>query len=264
METREYTKANQAAWNQAAEIHKKSRFCRLLSDFQKPGFSLLDETARGLFDQVGFINKTVGQAACNNGRELLSLKNLGAGRCVGFDISSQFLSQARCLAEASRQEVEFVEGDIYDIAGEYNGQFDLVFSTIGVLGWMPDLGGFFSILRRLLKLEGSLMVYEMHPILDMFEPHENNNHPLPVYSYFKSDPWMDTNGLDYYTGIHYDSQPTYYFHHTLSEILNGCIDAGFSITSFREYEHEISGEYSHFETHAARYPLSFSLTARAS
>jgi SAM-dependent methyltransferase len=65
---------------------------------------------------------------------------------------------------------QFVEGDIYQTAPEFDSAFDLVVITIGVLGWMPELGKFFDVAVRLLRPGGQLFIHEQHPITNMLEP----------------------------------------------------------------------------------------------
>jgi predicted RNA methylase len=121
------------AWNQAAPLHEQQRFARLLEDFRRPGYSLLDHVETAILKEIGLEGKAVAHLSCNNGRELLSVKNLGAGRCVGFDISDAFVDQARRLAQAAGLACEFVATDVYEIPATYDRSFDLVYITIGAL-----------------------------------------------------------------------------------------------------------------------------------
>ena len=264
MELKDYTNANKAAWDQASAIHEDANFADLIEGFKSPGYSTLDTTASEIFEHLVVKSKDVAQLCCNNGRELLSIKNMGARRCCGFDISEKFINQAQRLAQVSGQDCEFIATDIYDILPCYDHSFDVVFTTIGVLGWMPDLGRFFNVVRRILRQHGWLFVYEMHPFLDVFEPDDQAKPPLPVYSYFKKDPWVDTSGLDYFSGKNYPSVPTYYFHHTLSEIFNCCLENNLEIRSFKEYPHDISMVYAHLEKQETELPMCFTLTAQRS
>src|ERR1700751_4349683 len=87
MKCDDYTAANREAWDEAAPIHARRTFDQLLTDFRRPGHSCLDALETRTLRDIGLARKSVVQICCNNGRELLSAKNLGAGRCVGFDIS---------------------------------------------------------------------------------------------------------------------------------------------------------------------------------
>ncbi len=260
-EPKDFTDANRAAWNQAAGVHERQNFEQLARDFQAPGFSLLDETITRLFLQVGLENTPVAQLQCNNGRELLSIKNLGAGTCVGFDISEAFIEQARRLAKGSGIDCQFVAADIYAIPESYNEQFGIVFISVGSLGWIPDLERYFQVVRRLLRPGGRLIIYEEHPILDMFEPGAPD--PMRLYhSYFKEQPYIDQDGLDYYGHTTYESLPTYWFHHKLSDIFSAILGQGLAIQAFEEYPRDLSNVFAYLEQQPAMPPLSYALLAR--
>ena len=89
----------------------------------------------------------------------MSVKNLGADLCVGFDITEGFIDQARQLADTEPLDCEFVCTDVYSISTQYNRTFNLVYITIGVLGWTPDIQQFIEIVARRLKPNGWLLMY---------------------------------------------------------------------------------------------------------
>jgi ubiquinone/menaquinone biosynthesis C-methylase UbiE len=260
----DYTEANRAAWNEAAPIHGRINQQRLIEGFRRPGFSVLKRLEQQrLVEEVGLEGKDVAQICCNNGREILSIKNLGAGRCAGFDISDEFIAQARELAFAAGLECEFVCISAYEIAHEFDGSFDLVYISIGALCWMPDLDGFFAVVARLLRQNGQLFIYEMHPFLDMLEVPPAD--PLRLqHSYFKADPFVDTDGLDYYGKTSYAAKPAYSFHHKLSDIIGGVLGNGMRLISFDEYAHDISSVFVHLESEEVRPPMCYILRAEKS
>jgi ubiquinone/menaquinone biosynthesis C-methylase UbiE len=267
MNTNDYTEANRAAWNETAPIHAAQNLEVLLEHFRTPGYSCLThpfEVER--LEKLNLKGKSIAQLCCNNGRELLSVKNLfGAGRCVGFDISDAFLEQARALNAAAKQDVEFVLGSVLEIGAEFSGQFDLVYITIGALGWLPDLDTFMRVISRLLKPGGNVFIYEMHPILDLFDPDQETvaRDPLKIkYSYFKTDPYAESDGLDYYSGKRYKSKMKYWFHHKMSDIIGGLIRHSLIITAFDEFDFDISAVFEHLAQLEPRVPMCYILEAR--
>lgn len=262
MDQRDYIEANRQSWDEAAPVHAKLKMADLLAGFAMPGYSCLDEIETGILERIGVAGKAVAQLCCNNGRELLSVRNMGAARCVGFDISQAFLDQGRQLAAAGGIDCEFVAGSVYDIPSSYDGQFDLVTVTIGALGWLPDIDGFFAVVERLLKPGGRIFIYEMHPVLVMFEPGEEKT-PLDIrYSYFVTEPFRDDSGLDYYGGERRPSKPNYWFHHKLSDIIGGCLSHRLVPEHFVEYDFDISGVHAALGREARRPPMSYTLVAR--
>jgi ubiquinone/menaquinone biosynthesis C-methylase UbiE len=257
----DYFDANRAAWNETAPHHAAAGFDHLIKGFQQPGFSVLDEIEIGYLLEIGVTGKDIAQLSCNNGRELLSIKNMGAGRCVGFDISDAFIEQALKLVATSGIPCEFVRTNVYEIPAQYGNSFDLVFITVGTLGWLPYIGVFFDVVARLLRPGGWVLIYEMHPILDMFE--QGTPHPLDlVYSYFRTEPYADDGGLDYLGNTEYKGPVSYWFHHKMSDIIQACINRGFSVRRFTEYEHDVSDTFAYLAKEPIRPPLTYALLAQ--
>jgi SAM-dependent methyltransferase len=262
MERSDYTAANRIAWDEAAPLHKEQRFEELLQKFKLPGYNRFDAISTELLKNIGLDGKNIVQLLCNNGRELLSAKNMGGKRCLGVDISSEFLEQARELNKVAEQDCEFIQSDVYEIPDSYFDNFDLVIVTVGALCWIPDLKKFFQIISNLLRPTGHLFVYEMHPALDMFEDYVVDDPPTLQNSYFRTAPFIEDAGLDYFEKSTYKSAPMYCFHHKLSEIFNSCLENNLTIKHFEEYDHDISSAFSHFENFKIKPPLCYSLIAR--
>ena len=265
MQSDEYIQANHKAWNETETFHRKASFEKLKNVFLESGSSVLDRVAAEILEGIFIQGKNVIQLCCNNGRELLSIKNMGAARCVGFDLSDAFISQAKELVQISGINCEFYQGDANQVPPEFYAKFDLVFISVGTLGWMPELKNFLSQIKKLLVPGGKVFIYEMHPILDMFEE-KNDNAPAPPllkYSYFKETPFVEESGLDYLGKTTYQSLPTYWFHHKLSDIIQGCLINGLIIEDFQEYEHDVSATFSWLEDITIRPPLSYTLVARS-
>ena len=264
MQRAEYTSANRRAWNEAAPVHDRHRLTQVIAEFDQPGHNCLSVAVTQILKQIGLEGKSVAHLCCNNGKELLSIKNLGAARCVGFDISDNFVEQASQLAQSSGVPCEFVRTDVYDIPSLYDDDFDIVYISVGTLGWMPDIKAFFRVVSRILKPGGWAAVYEMHPIIDMFESDDPNDPPELQHSYFRTIPYIEDNSVEYngmdYNGANvYQSSPSYWFHHKLSDVIDACLAASLELRSFQEYDHDISGVFARFEQMKVRLPLSYTL-----
>ena len=141
MDRARYVAANRAAWEASAPLHRRgASWQRLAEGFARPGFSCLDAVETEALTREGVAGKAVAQLCCNNARELLSVKSMGAGRCVGFDQADAFLEQGRELAEIAGLELELVSGDVYAVPARFDAAFEIVLVTIGVFGWLPDFG----------------------------------------------------------------------------------------------------------------------------
>ncbi|WP_299351494.1 class I SAM-dependent methyltransferase [uncultured Shimia sp.] len=261
-ETSAYTSTNRTAWEEVAPIHAKHNQARLIEAFKDPEFSFLDATATKALTSLDVAGKDVAQVCCNNGIELLSVQRMGAARCVGFDGAEGFVEQGRELAEAAGSDAEFVCCDAYDIPAEFHGGFDLAVITIGVLGWMPDIDGFFASIEKLLRPGGAVFIYEHHPILVMVKPGQVGDPFEWELSYFKTDPYVDASGLDYYGGEAYDATPNVSFSHKLSDIFMAAIKGGLAVEHFEELPNHISNTWWNVEHSDIGLPMSYTLVLR--
>ena len=147
----EYSSTNLIHWNEVAPVHQNNYVNDLLQSISDPDFTTFDPIEQKLFKKLNLSEKAVAQVCCNNARELISVKKAGAGRCVGFDISDEFIKQGEALKQAAGVDIELVCTDIYELGDHYDNQFDLIYITVGVLGQLQDLKTFFAILASLLK-----------------------------------------------------------------------------------------------------------------
>jgi ubiquinone/menaquinone biosynthesis C-methylase UbiE len=257
------SRVNRAAWNEAAAVHADSQFARLLAGFERPDFSTLNPLKRETLLAHGLAGKSVLHLCCNNGRDLLSIKRLGAGRCVGVDLSDEFIAQGRRLAAVAGKDVELVQADVYALDPGLDGQFDIALVTAGTLRGLPDLRRFFAVAARVLAPSGWLFVHEMHPLVDVFSLESSRRPGRMRHSYFRRQPYVSRRGLDYYRVRAYRARPCYRFHHKLSDVVQAVIDSGLVLESLTELRHDVSGgTFAKLERAHASLPLSYTLTAR--
>lgn len=258
MDIKKYTEANRKAWNEVSPRHEDIKR-EAKKQFLEPGFSCLDETVTEKLQTIAIEGKNIAQVCCNDGVETLSLKNMGAVSCTGFDISDAAIASARKLAEEAGIDCQFLRTDIYDISNEYDGRFDLVYISVGALSWFPDLAQFFQVVGRLLRPGGTLLIYEMHPFLNMVD--EENRTPRIQFSYFNSEPWVYDDGITYMGNDNYESSTTYNFDPTVSDIINSVIQNDLQLKEFREFPHDLSAMFEQLENRDIQIPMSFMLVA---
>lgn len=262
MNRSEITDTNKIAWEKTASVHRSLKMASLLENFKKPGFSLLDPAETSfLLDKIQVHGKDVIQLCCNNARELLSIKNLGAKRCVGIDITEGFIEQGKELSRVAKQDLELYSMDVFTISDSLYDSFDLVYITVGAIVWLPDLSEFFNIVSKLLRPGGFFLLHDLHPILGMFEP-TSPNPIVPFNSYFKSDPFIEEEWTDYYDESVKFNLKSYNFQHTLEEILMSCLSNNIQIREFREYEHDISIVFEMYKKY--KFPMSYILLGQKS
>ena len=266
LELEQITAANRAAWDASAPLHGQGAdWTALLSGFARPGFSVLDQTLTNTLTALAPAGKRAVQIGCNNGRELLSLRALGAIASLGIDQSAGFLAQAEQLAHlAGADDCQFLCADIYALPEGVASCHELGLITIGVLNWMPDLQRFFQVVAGLLAPGAALVIYETHPFLEVFDP--TGEDPLrPVTSYFSQAPLIDSAAITYDGSDGGEGAPSYWFIHTLGEIVTACVQAGLQIERLTEHPHcNREVEYEQYEHQQAQLPLCYTLVARKS
>jgi ubiquinone/menaquinone biosynthesis C-methylase UbiE len=264
---KKYTEANREAWNEVMPLHQKAAQEKLDQSFMQPGYiRLLDHEVDAL-RRIEIEGKNVAHLCCNNGIELMSIKNLGAGECVGFDISDSAIQEAQERVRKTGIDCLFVRTDVYDISAEYENRFDMVYVSAGGLGWMPDLRLFFQKAASLLKENGRVFLHEIHPFVEMLPTEGDDPSELLriVEPYFKDDPYIEYGDLDYIGGTSYSSdKPQYWFVHKLSDIIMGMVQSGIAIEQFIEYEKDISAGHKQIEQAQAGVPLSFIMIGKKS
>ena len=257
---------NRAAWNQALKYHQKARRNSLQIGFEKPDFTTFnrdcDDIVLTKLKDIDFAGKTISHIPCNNGRELLSIMKLGAKEATGFDISDIAITEARQLAEIAKLNVKFIRTNILEIGEEYNGFFDFIYISEGSLQWFPDLNEYFSVISRLLKKNGNILIVEMHPFAYFFENGFDSENPSfdNLTPYFEKGPYNYEYGIDYVGGVQYKATECFWYMHKMSDILNSILHNSIEILEFSEYNLEMANnpDAKVFD----KFPLSYILTGK--
>ena len=235
----QYMKANRELWNEWTPIHEKSE----MYDLQgfKAGKSTLDSIE---LEELGDVSgKSLLHLQCHFGLDTMSWARRGA-KVTGVDFSDKAIALARSLSQELGIEADFVCSSIYDLPNVLAGEFDIVFTSYGVLCWLPDLKRWAEIIAHYLKPGGTFYIIEGHPFTNVFYNEDDATDLRVVYSYFhRPEPakWEAASSYaDKRTPV---SRPSYEWTHSLGDILNALISAGLRI----EFLHEFPfGGYGHF------------------
>lgn len=252
------TSSNKLGWDGLAAIHYKTYHLQKLI----AGQPLLNDLIR---KEVGDVKgKSMAHLLCHIGSDTLSWALLGA-RVSGIDISSEALKYARILAEEMKIEADFIEADILDVIGKVHKRFDIVFSSTGVLCWLPDIDIYAQTVRHLLKEDGFFYIFDGHPFRNVFIDEKGESNSLNfVGDYFTHGPWQ-YNGMGDYT----DPQvlipsPSYEWAWTLGEIVTAFCEAGLRIDFLHEFPQYFYNGYTPYdvqEEKVEKFPCTFSLKA---
>ena len=235
---------NRAAWNEALAYHQKARNNALQTGFADPEFTTLDRDCDGVLmealDKMDLKGKTIAQLPCNNGRELLSLMRLGAKEAVGFDISDAAIEEAKQLAEISGLNAQFIRTNLLELGNAYDGRFDFIYISEGSLQWFPDLDAYFAVVSRLLKPDGRILIFEIHPVA--YVSGKLKQDPNHAASYFEKGPYSYADGLDYVGGVAYQAKECCWFMHKLCDIFGALRRHRIEVLAFEEYGIEMAGD----------------------
>lgn len=224
----EYLESNRKLWNDWTGINAASPMYDV--EGFKAGQLRLDAIERELGDVTG---KSLLHLQCHFGMSTLSWARLGA-RATGVDFADSAIELARSLSVETGVAAEFIHANIYDLPAVLSGQFDFVFTSHGVLGWLPDLEKWAQVVAHYLKPGGVFYIVEAHPFVYVFDD-ENSDEPRLRYSYFDQQVQrFDVKGsyadtASEYRGVEYS------WMHGVGDVIDSLIAAGLTIQSFREF-----------------------------
>ncbi len=260
-------RGNRAYWDEIAPVH--ARAYRGV-DLLKKGEPVLDEIE---LREIGEVEgKTLLHLQCHIGTDTLAWARRGA-QVTGVDFSPRSIALARQLQGELDLEATFICANIYDLPTVVDKQFDIVYTSRGVLCWLRDLEEWGRIIARFLKPGGIFYIMEAHPFCYSFEQDDDGELRL-TYPYFHSpEPrvWDDLDG-DYADGDYVPQHPSYEWQWSLGDIFGALLGAGLQIELFDEYERlffklfsgmvEGPARWYRLPEYADRLPLLFTLRAR--
>lgn len=215
-----YLTINKVAWDQRTKVHVDSKFYDVEAFVN--GKSSLNSVE---LEQVGNVEgKALLHLQCHFGQDSLSWARQGAN-VTGVDLSTEAIKQADILNSTLKLDARFIANDIYQFGNENTEKFDLVFTSYGVLCWLPDLSQWAKIIADSLVIGGEFHLVEFHTVNDL----------LTGYAYFpRAEPDVEEEGT--YTENCNGSKSTMLtWPHCVSEVINALIAAGLTIESFKEY-----------------------------
>lgn len=175
---------------------------------------------------------------CHIGTDTLSLARLGAS-ITGLDFSPAAVAAARQLCEQAGVPARFVVADVYEagevLAGE---RFDLVYTGVGALCWLPDIVGWARVVAGLLEPGGRLFVRELHPVLFTLDDERDDEVLVIRHPYFNTaEPQFSDKPTSYGSAAaHLPAPERYVWNHGLGEVVTGLLGAGLRITGLVEHE----------------------------
>ncbi len=233
----DYRELNRASWDERAPAHAASAdygVARFAQDREH-----LSDVVRFDLPRLGDVRGARGvHLQCHIGTDTVSLARLGA-RMTGLDFSRASVEQARRLAQEAGADVAFVESDVYaavDALGA--GRFDLVYTGIGAICWLPDIRRWASVVAELLAPGGRLFMREGHPVLWALEDGRDDDLLVLRYPYRETvEPMVfDEEGTYVETDAVFTHNRTHSWNHGLGEIVTALLDRGLVLTMLVEHD----------------------------
>ena len=235
--TEDYRDLNRASWDERAPAHAASPDYNLAAFRSDSAY--LSDVVRFDLPLLGDVSGLRGvHLQCHIGTDTISLSRLGA-RMTGLDFSRPALEQGRALAAETGAEVEFVESDLYDAADVLPaGSFDLVFTGIGALCWLPDIKRWAKVVSRLLAPGGRLFIREGHPVLwALADPLPEGRLELGLPYFEQEEPLVwDEGGTYVETDVEFEHNTTKEWNHGLGEIVSAVLAEGLTLTALVEHD----------------------------
>lgn len=224
-----YFETNKATWNEKTKIHVESGMYDLEA-FKNGASSLMPYELKALGDVKG---KSLLHLQCHFGQDTLSWSRLGAN-CVGVDISDEGIGFAQKLNEELELDADFVCCNVLETSKYVTDTFDIVFTSYGVIGWLPNLEPWGQMIADRLNKGGVFYMAEFHPIVWMFDYLEGK--PIMKYGYMQDEVIYEEYEGTYANTDSKMISKEYGWNHGLSEVINALTKAGLQIDYLNEYD----------------------------
>ncbi|PSR14969.1 MAG: SAM-dependent methyltransferase [Bacteroidetes bacterium] len=225
----DYLRINRDFWNHRAAQHFDSAF------YDNPGF-LAGRNPLNAIEMALLGNDLSGQRAlhlmCHFGQDTLALARLGA-MVTGVDLSDVAIAQARSLQRQTGLAADFVNCNVLEIDEHLAGPFDLVFSSYGTIGWLPELTRWGQLIGQFLKPGGRFVFAEFHPVVWMLD----DAFTYFQYPYFNAAAYVEESQGSYAAPTDPLVHASAYWNHSLADVLTALLQAGLTLTHFSEYDY---------------------------
>lgn len=261
---------NRAWWDERTPLHVAS------SLYDVEGFRRGRDTVEAfeveLFGDVTGLR--LAHLQCHFGLDTMSWARNHGATAVGLDFSAPAVETANGLAVELGIDARFVCADVYDAVDALNGeQFDVVYTGLGALNWLPDLSAWASVVSGLVRPGGRLLLSEFHPFSWVFDNNRDGRDLAVAYDYFGAEPFLDEHEGSYADlTAHTVHNQTVEHQHPVAAVLRVLLAAGLGLEAYEEYDFTLFPQFPLMERHGRhwrlpatmpRIPLMFALVARA-
>lgn len=260
-----FFKTNKTTWNEKVKIHSQSEMYNL-ELFKNGKSSLMSYELKALGDVK---DKSLLHLQCHFGQDTLSWSRMGA-KCMGVDLSDEGVKLAKMLNAELKLDAKFICCNVLETSKYVKKTFDIVFTSYGVIGWLPNLKPWGQMIAERLKDGGTFFMAEFHPIVWMFDYFEEK--PVITYGYMQDEVIYEE-----YKGTYADKNSNmiskeYGWNHGLGDVVSALTEAGLHIEYLKEFTESpydvlpdlVKTESGMYTTKRQLYPLIFTLKATKS
>jgi SAM-dependent methyltransferase len=229
----DYLEVNRALWDEWTAIHESSAFYDV-EGFKRGGVRLRDFELEEVGDVQG---KSLLHIQCHFGIDTLSWARLGA-TVTGVDFSEPAIVLARRLADEVGLEARFLRSNVYHVDEVLDEEeFDVVYTSRGVLGWLPDVPRWAEVVARYVRPGGFFYIHEMHPFLYVFDDSEEATDLRVRFPYFpREEPLVFPVKGSYAEPEARVGTPHFYdWPHSMGEIVTALIENGLRVEFLHEF-----------------------------
>ncbi|MCY1723510.1 class I SAM-dependent methyltransferase [Prolixibacteraceae bacterium Z1-6] len=223
-----YIEINKKLWDNKTDIHYKSDFYNVESFIQ--GKNSLNKIELDLLGDVK--GKNILHLQCHFGQDTMSLARFGA-LATGIDLSGNAIEKAKQLNKKLGTNAKFIQSDIYKLPEVLYEKFDIVFTSYGVIGWLPDMIKWAKVVNHFVKPGGKFVIAEFHPIVWMF----SYDFKKIEFNYLESGPIVEELEGTYTNQDANIKDKSVSWNHGLSTVINALLKTGLVLTDFQEYNY---------------------------
>ncbi len=224
----DYLAINKNTWNTKVQSHLQSDFYNVAAFVN--GKNSLNSIELALLGDIA--DKHILHLQCHFGQDSLSLQRMGA-QVTGVDFSEAAIKAANELNDQLLLNAKFICSDLYSLPQNHEDKYDIIFTSYGTIGWLPDLDKWAKLIRHYLRPSGRFIMADFHPVVWMFD----NNFEKIQYTYFKSDPIIEDEEGSYADKDAQIKTQSITWNHGLSEIFVALKKAGLIVEEFQEYDY---------------------------
>lgn len=256
---------NKSLWNKKTPIHEKSKFYDL-EGFKAGKNMLTTIETKTLGNHVN--GKSLLHLQCHFGLDSMSWSRMGA-KVVGVDFSEEAINLARKINQENQLDAEFICCNVYDTRKYISKKFDIVFTSWGTIGWLPDLSAWAKVIADSLKPNGVFYIAEFHPVIWMFD----DDFKEIIYPYESNKNVIEIELEGTYANKEAEiKHKEYSWNHSLSKVMTALIQEGLEIEMFQEHNFspynvfdkmiEVEKGKFQLEKHNGLLPMSYEIKAR--